>query len=209
MESLYLHPSAVGRGLGRALHRHAIDDLFARGFDPLILWAFAANQRARCFYECAGWVLDVSGQTGFWMASPAPSYAIAWTDRRHDVRGLAIAAGLQRARAASAVRAQQRSPSESPAEASRHGLSRSQATASTKRIQRRQWPLWVGSASSVDRTAVAQPASDASQRGKISSDRFGECASLRRLAPMAAVLGNRSLADQSLRCLEDRKWPVR
>lgn len=62
MESLYLHPSAVGRGLGRALHRHAIDDLFARGFDPLILWAFAANQRARCFYECAGWVLDVSGQ---------------------------------------------------------------------------------------------------------------------------------------------------
>ena len=62
MESLYLHPSAVGRGLGRALHRHAIDDLFARDFDPLILWAFAANQRARCFYECAGWVLDVSGQ---------------------------------------------------------------------------------------------------------------------------------------------------
>jgi hypothetical protein len=48
--------------------------------------------------------------------------------------------------------------------------------------------LWVGSASSVDRTADPQSAQDASRRGKTSSDRFGGRASLRRFAPMAAVL---------------------
>lgn len=62
MESLYLHPDARRRGLGRALHRHAIDDLLAPGFDPLILWAFAANEPARRFYERAGWVLDKAGE---------------------------------------------------------------------------------------------------------------------------------------------------
>jgi len=62
LESLYLHPEVVGRGLGRALHQHAIDDLAARGFDPLILWAFAANEQALRFYERAGWTLDETGQ---------------------------------------------------------------------------------------------------------------------------------------------------
>jgi len=60
MESLYLHPSATGRGLGWALHEHATHDLSARGFRPLILWAFAANKTARRFYERAGWALDVA-----------------------------------------------------------------------------------------------------------------------------------------------------
>ncbi|WP_425259216.1 N-acetyltransferase family protein [Rubrivivax sp. RP6-9] len=60
LESLYLHPSVTGRGLGWALHEHAIHDLRARGFGPLVLWAFSANQTARRFYERAGWVLDVA-----------------------------------------------------------------------------------------------------------------------------------------------------
>jgi ribosomal protein S18 acetylase RimI-like enzyme len=60
LESLYLHPAAIGRGLGWALHQHAISDLSARGFDTLILWAFAANQAARRFYERAGWAVDVA-----------------------------------------------------------------------------------------------------------------------------------------------------
>jgi GNAT superfamily N-acetyltransferase len=62
MESLYLHPEAQGRGLGRFLHRHAIDDLWARGFGPLVLWAFAANGPARRFYERAGWTIDLTGE---------------------------------------------------------------------------------------------------------------------------------------------------
>lgn len=46
----------------------------------------------------------------------------------------------------------------------------------------------VASASSINSTADAQPASDVSQRGETSSDRFGELASLRRFAPLAAAL---------------------
>ena len=62
IESLYLHPDAKGLGLGWALHQHAIDDLVARGFGPLVLWAFAANRQALRFYERAGWVLDKAGE---------------------------------------------------------------------------------------------------------------------------------------------------
>lgn len=47
------------------MQQHAIGDLTDRRFDPLILWAFAANHRARRFYEQAGWVLNVVGET--WM----------------------------------------------------------------------------------------------------------------------------------------------
>ena len=58
LDSLYLHPDHVGRGLGRSLLRHATDDLWDRGFGPLVLWAFQANDRARRLYESAGWVHD-------------------------------------------------------------------------------------------------------------------------------------------------------
>lgn len=59
LESLYVHPGAVGQGLGWALHQHAIRDLCSRGFSSLILWAFAANHPARRFYERAGWAVHV------------------------------------------------------------------------------------------------------------------------------------------------------
>jgi GNAT superfamily N-acetyltransferase len=62
LESLYVHPDALGRGFGRALHQHSIDDLTVRGFSPLVLWAFAANFNARQFYERAGWILDVDSE---------------------------------------------------------------------------------------------------------------------------------------------------
>jgi GNAT superfamily N-acetyltransferase len=58
LESLYLHPDAIGQGLGRRLLAHATDDLWQRGFDPLVLWAFTANARARSVYEAAGWTHD-------------------------------------------------------------------------------------------------------------------------------------------------------
>jgi GNAT superfamily N-acetyltransferase len=70
LESLYLHPSAIGQGLGRALLQHAVDDLCARGFDPLVLWAFEQNARARRFYERAGWTLDVTGE--HWVLDDVP-----------------------------------------------------------------------------------------------------------------------------------------
>lgn len=49
---LYVHPDAIGRGLGRAL----LDDAKARS-SKLELWCFEANHRARSFYEAHGFVL--------------------------------------------------------------------------------------------------------------------------------------------------------
>jgi GNAT superfamily N-acetyltransferase len=59
IDSLYLAPEAIGRGLGRTLHAEITADLWMRGFAPLILWAFEANDHARRFYERAGWVHDL------------------------------------------------------------------------------------------------------------------------------------------------------
>lgn len=70
LESLYLDPGAIGQGFGRALLAHAVGDLIAHGFDPLILWAFEHNDRARRFYERAGWSLDVTGE--HWVLDDVP-----------------------------------------------------------------------------------------------------------------------------------------
>lgn len=58
--NLYLEPSVIGSGVGRALLGHAIDDLVQRGFDPLVVWAFRENHRALRFYERMGFTVDVS-----------------------------------------------------------------------------------------------------------------------------------------------------
>ena len=56
--ALYVRPSLIGTGIGRALldaaHAHAL----AHGLDPLLLWVLAGNARARAFYERAGYVAD-------------------------------------------------------------------------------------------------------------------------------------------------------
>ena len=70
VESLYLHPDAIGRGLGAALLAHCVDDLRARGFDRLVLWAFEANHRARRFYERAGWTLEITREA--WVLDDIP-----------------------------------------------------------------------------------------------------------------------------------------
>lgn len=87
IESLYLHPDAKGRGLGRVLHQHAIDDLAARGFEPLVLWAFAANVQALRFYERAGWTQDVTGENWVLDGVACPIVRYRQTGRRVDVSG--------------------------------------------------------------------------------------------------------------------------
>lgn len=72
VELLYLAPDAIGHGYGRALLAHAVDDLRLHGFDPLVLWAFARNDRARRFYERAGWSLDVTGEHWVLDGIPCP-----------------------------------------------------------------------------------------------------------------------------------------
>lgn len=45
----------VGRGIGRALLAHALDDLRRHGYQAAMLRVLATNARARRFYEAAGW----------------------------------------------------------------------------------------------------------------------------------------------------------
>jgi GNAT superfamily N-acetyltransferase len=52
---IYLARAAAGRGLGRALHEHVLDELRRRGHRRAVLWTLETNARARRFYEIAGW----------------------------------------------------------------------------------------------------------------------------------------------------------
>lgn len=56
--AIYLEPERVGTGLGRALFDHAVADLRERGFTAATLWVLETNERARRFYEVAGWSTD-------------------------------------------------------------------------------------------------------------------------------------------------------
>jgi ribosomal protein S18 acetylase RimI-like enzyme len=56
--AIYLEPDRVGTGLGRSLFEHALEDLRERGFAEATLWVLATNERARRFYEIAGWKPD-------------------------------------------------------------------------------------------------------------------------------------------------------
>ena len=56
--SIYLLPSATGRGLGRLLTEHALEDLKERGFSEVVLWYAQENVVAGRFYAAAGFVPD-------------------------------------------------------------------------------------------------------------------------------------------------------
>ena len=53
--ALYVAPSHWGRGFGYALLRDAEEALAATGRRDLALWVLQGNDRARTFYERAGW----------------------------------------------------------------------------------------------------------------------------------------------------------
>ena len=56
--AIYLDQAATGRGIGRALLAHAMDDLRQRGYQSARLWVLTSNAHARRFYEAAGWRPD-------------------------------------------------------------------------------------------------------------------------------------------------------
>ena len=56
--AIYIEPDRVGTGIGRDLFEHAVEDLRARGFTAATLWVLETNERARRFYEVAGWRTD-------------------------------------------------------------------------------------------------------------------------------------------------------
>jgi GNAT superfamily N-acetyltransferase len=64
--AIYLAPEVLGTGVGRELFGQAERDLRNRGFGPLTLWVLEGNQRARRFYEAAGWRADGAVKAQQW-----------------------------------------------------------------------------------------------------------------------------------------------
>lgn len=56
--SLYVRPSAGGRGVGRRLLEHGVESCGSHGARPVTLWVFEENARARRLYTAAGFALD-------------------------------------------------------------------------------------------------------------------------------------------------------
>lgn len=63
---IYLEHEAAGKGVGRALFAHAVEDLRRRGYAQAILWVLETNSRARRFYEAAGFRADGASKTEEW-----------------------------------------------------------------------------------------------------------------------------------------------
>jgi GNAT superfamily N-acetyltransferase len=55
---VYLLPNNMGHGIGSVLLEHGVDVLQKRGYDPIMLWVFEANVRARKFYVENGFEED-------------------------------------------------------------------------------------------------------------------------------------------------------
>jgi ribosomal protein S18 acetylase RimI-like enzyme len=62
--ALHVHPALQGRGLGRALIRHAQGTLADLGYREAVLWVLADNAPARRFYARGGWAEDGVTRTG-------------------------------------------------------------------------------------------------------------------------------------------------
>jgi GNAT superfamily N-acetyltransferase len=60
---IYLEQEAAGKGIGRQLFAHAVEDLRQHGYAQAILWVLETNSRARRFYEAAGWRADGASKT--------------------------------------------------------------------------------------------------------------------------------------------------
>lgn len=56
--AIYLEPTAVGTGVGRELFGAATRALREAGYTRATLWVLEVNERARRFYERAGWSWD-------------------------------------------------------------------------------------------------------------------------------------------------------
>jgi ribosomal protein S18 acetylase RimI-like enzyme len=58
LHAIYVLPEAWGTGAGRALMAEAVRHLAAAGCREVVLWVLATNERARRFYDKAGWHAD-------------------------------------------------------------------------------------------------------------------------------------------------------
>ena len=56
--AIYALPELWGRGVGRSLLGYGLGELRRLGLSPVLLWVLVANERARRFYEQAGFRAD-------------------------------------------------------------------------------------------------------------------------------------------------------
>ena len=56
--AIYALPEFWGRGVGRRLLAYGLGELRRLGLSPVLLWVLVANERARRFYERAGFHAD-------------------------------------------------------------------------------------------------------------------------------------------------------
>ncbi|GIE06820.1 N-acetyltransferase [Paractinoplanes durhamensis] len=70
--AIYVAPGHWGRGGGRLLMATAVDRLAALGFREATLWVLDTNERARHFYEAAGWRPDGTTKPGNARGFPLP-----------------------------------------------------------------------------------------------------------------------------------------
>lgn len=70
--AIYLEEHAAGRGMGRALLERATDGMRSAGFSRASLWVLETNERARRFYERAGWAWDGTRSSHQAQCSNAP-----------------------------------------------------------------------------------------------------------------------------------------
>lgn len=56
--AIYLDPDHWGHGIGRALMDASVEGLRHDGYSSAILWVLETNERAKRFYEIAGWRPD-------------------------------------------------------------------------------------------------------------------------------------------------------
>jgi len=56
--AIYALPELWGRGVGRSLLGYGLGELRRLGLSPVLLWVLVANERARRFYERAGFRAD-------------------------------------------------------------------------------------------------------------------------------------------------------
>ena len=88
--AIYLAPEARGRGHGRALFGHAVADLLARGYDPIVVWVFEANAGGRRFYERGGFRLDGARNVIDFDGTPVPELRYRRPRRRETVASRTI-----------------------------------------------------------------------------------------------------------------------
>ncbi|MFE9406474.1 GNAT family N-acetyltransferase [Streptomyces sp. NPDC006530] len=60
--ALYISPDLTGQGIGRTLLGEAHAQMKGQGFETSALWVLCDNQRARHFYERAGYQADGAAQ---------------------------------------------------------------------------------------------------------------------------------------------------